>query len=192
MQSQAENKEVFLKRPDLGRLLNDESIQNIESYKQKKTEKYDVCIVIGDGLSARAIEENAYAMTLALQEQCKAEGWSLAPIIIAIGSRVALGDHVVQLLEVPMLIMMIGERPGLSSPDSMGIYYTWNAKIGNLDSTRNCISNIRPAGLSIEIATQRLIGLMRNSKKQSISGVNLKDDHQIETVQAEQKPLLLF
>ena len=74
MQSQAENKEVFLKRPNLGRLLNDESIQNIESYKQKKSEKHDVCIVIGDGLSARAIEENAYAMTIALQEQCKAEG----------------------------------------------------------------------------------------------------------------------
>ena len=192
VQSLAENKEVFLKRPDLGRILNDESIEKCQNFKAKDLQNYDACIVIGDGLSARAIEENAFAMTLSLKQQFYNEGWNLAPIVIATGSRVALGDHVVELLNIPMLVMMIGERPGLSSPDSMGIYYTWNAKKGNLDSTRNCISNIRPAGLSIEIATQRLIALMRNSKKYSISGVHLKDDHQVETIETHKKSKLLF
>nr|WP_152874934.1 ethanolamine ammonia-lyase subunit EutC [Acinetobacter portensis] len=192
VQSLAENKEVFLKRPDLGRILNDESVEKCKQYKRDNRQKFDVCIVIGDGLSALAIEENAFSMAIALKQQFEKQGWSLAPIIIATGSRVALGDHVVELLDIPMLVMMIGERPGLSSPDSMGIYYTWGAKKGNLDSTRNCISNIRPAGLSIEIATQRLMGLMINSKKHSISGVHLKDDHIIESVEIHEKPKLLF
>lgn len=192
VQSLAENKEIFLKRPDLGRILNAESIEKCKDFIAQDLQEYDACIVIGDGLSSRAIEENAFAMTLSLKQQFEDESWNLAPIIVATGSRVALGDHVAELLKIPMLIMMIGERPGLSSPDSMGIYYTWNAKKGNLDSTRNCISNIRPAGLSIEIATQRLIALMRNSKKYAISGVHLKDDHQVETIENHEIQKYLF
>ena len=192
IQSQATDKETFLKRPDLGRLLNQDSIDQLTAYQSQNSKKYDVAIVIGDGLSARAIEENAYSMVKALKEEFDQEKWNLAPIIIATGSRVALGDHVVELLKIPMVVMMIGERPGLSSPDSLGIYYTWNAKTGILDSSRNCISNIRPAGLSIQIATQRLLGLMKNSKKLQISGVKLKDDHQIEKVKSDKTTKLLF
>ena len=192
VQSQALNKEVFLKRPDLGRLLNDESQRHLIQYKAHDPKNYDVCIVIGDGLSARAINENAFKMTLSLQQHFIDLNWKLAPIVIATGSRVALGDHIVELLNIPMVIMMIGERPGLSSPDSMGIYYTLNAKSGCLDSSRNCISNIRPAGLDIPIATQRLITLMKSSKQLQISGVNLKDEHQTESVASQHKPQLLF
>lgn len=192
VQSQATNKEVFLKRPDLGRLLNEASQLQLKQYKHQNPINYDVCIVIGDGLSARAIDENAFRMTLSLQQQFISLNWKLAPIIIATGSRVALGDHIVELLNIPMVVMMIGERPGLSSPDSMGIYYTLNAKSGSLDSSRNCISNIRPAGLNIAMATQRLIALMKNSKQRQISGVNLKDEHQTESVESLHPNTLLF
>lgn len=192
VQSQAMNKEIFLKRPDLGRLLNKESQHQLKQYRHQDTNNYDVCIVIGDGLSARAINENAFKMTLSLQQHFISLNWKLAPIIIATGSRVALGDQIVELLNIPMVIMMIGERPGLSSPDSMGIYYTWNAKTGSLDSSRNCISNIRPAGLDIPIATQRLIALMKQSRQMQISGVHLKDEHQTASVKLQHQHKLLF
>jgi ethanolamine ammonia-lyase small subunit len=91
-----------------------------------------------------------------------------------------------------MLVMLIGERPGLSSPDSMGIYYTWEAKSGYLDSKRNCISNVRPAGLSIPIATQRLMNLMRQSEQLGYSGVNLKDEHEVEQVETSAPQKRLF
>ena len=190
VQSQAENKEIFLKRPDLGRLLNQDSRKKIQDYQNQHPENYDVGIVIGDGLSARAIEENAYAMTMALKALFDQEHWRLAPIVIATGSRVALGDQIAELMNIPMLIMMIGERPGLSSPDSMGIYYTWQAKTGSLDAERNCISNIRAAGLTVPIASQRLLALMRNSKKDQISGVHLKDQHEVVEIQQKSQKSL--
>lgn len=192
VQSQASDKEIYLKRPDLGRLLNGDSKQTLIDYRQNNTDEYDVCIVVGDGLSALAIEENAVAFIQSLNEQIKHEAWTLAPIMIATGSRVALGDQVAEILKAKMLVMLIGERPGLSSPDSMGIYYTWDAKTGYLDSKRNCISNVRPAGLPITVATQRLMNLMRNSKKLGLSGVNLKDEHEIQSIESDTSTRLLF
>lgn len=192
VQSQAIDKETYLKRPDLGRILDDDSKQILKDDRQNNTGEYDVCIVVGDGLSALAIEENAVAFVQNLKEQIDLEGWTLAPIVIATGSRVALGDQVAEILNAKMLVMLIGERPGLSSPDSMGIYYTWDAKTGYLDSKRNCISNVRPAGLPIAIATQRLMNLMRNSKKLGLSGVNLKDEHQIKNIESDTPSRLLF
>lgn len=185
VQSLATDKQLYLKRPDLGRFLDEDSKQALSEYQkqQKSTTQYDVCIVIGDGLSALAIEENAIPFIQALKEQIDDTQWSLAPIVIATGSRVALGDQVAEMFNAKMLVMLIGERPGLSSPDSMGIYYTWDAKTGYLDSKRNCISNVRPAGLAIPIATKRLMNLMRSSEKLGYSGVNLKDEHEIEQVE---------
>ena len=190
--SQAINKEEYLKRPDLGRLLSEDSKTMLLNYTKSNQEKYDVCIVMGDGLSALAIEENAVAFIQSMKEQIETKQWKLAPIIIAEGSRVALGDPIAEIFKAKMLIMLIGERPGLSSPDSMGIYYTWDAKSGSLDSKRNCISNVRPAGLSIPIATQRLIHLMQKSFELKLSGVNLKDDHVIEKIQHQTSPKQLF
>lgn len=192
VQSLATDKEIYLKRPDLGRLLDDESKQKIANDQYTRNENFDVCIVIGDGLSSFAIEENAVTFINALKEQIVEEKWTLAPIVIATGSRVALGDQVAELLNAKMLVMLIGERPGLSSPDSMGIYYTWDAKTGCADSKRNCISNVRPAGLSINIAIQRLMNLMRNSKQLGYSGVKLKDEHEIQQVKSTVLPRLLF
>ncbi|MCU4335905.1 ethanolamine ammonia-lyase subunit EutC [Acinetobacter dispersus] len=191
VQSQAENKELYLKRPDLGRLLSTASMQQLQQM-QKDSQAYDICIVIGDGLSARAIEENAMPFIQALIQPFAEQQWSLAPIAIATGSRVALGDQIAEIFQARMLVMLIGERPGLSSPDSMGLYYTWEAQSGCLDSQRNCISNIRPAGLSIPIATQRLLALMHNSKRLGLSGVDLKDEHMVPTVEEHHQRRLLF
>lgn len=190
--SQAETKQEYLKRPDLGRLLSTAAQEQLQQFKSVHPEAYDVCIVLGDGLSARAIEENAVPFIQHLIPYLQAEGWSIAPIVIAQGSRVALGDPVAECLQANMLIMLIGERPGLSSPDSMGIYYTWKAASGILDAKRNCISNVRPAGLSIPIATQRLMSLMRGSKKLGYSGVDLKDEHEMVSVDHADSPKRLF
>ena len=192
VQSKALDKQDYLKRPDLGRVLNQASSQALIDVKRSGANSYDVCIVIGDGLSALAIEENAVAFITALKSQIDAEQWSIAPLVIATGSRVALGDEVAEIFNANMLVMLIGERPGLSSPDSMGIYYTWNAQSGYLDSKRNCISNVRPAGLSIAIATQRLMNLMRQSQKLGYSGVNLKDEHDLEMVETPHTSKRLF
>ena len=192
VQSQAQDKQEYLKRPDFGRLLNKTSQQRLQDFNKNHTQHFDVCIVVGDGLSALAIEENAFEMIRSLQSKMEQQQWTLAPIIIAKGSRVALGDEVAERLNANMLVMLIGERPGLSSPDSMGIYYTWHAKSGSLDSKRNCISNIRPAGLSIPIATERLINLMRQSELLGYSGVNLKDEHEVEQVATSAPQKRLF
>ncbi|WP_336151118.1 ethanolamine ammonia-lyase subunit EutC [Acinetobacter pittii] len=192
VQSNASNIEIYLKRPDLGRQLSNSSKEALIKKYAENTQEYDVCIVVGDGLSARAIEANAISFITMLNEQIQQENWSLAPITIATGSRVALGDEVAEIFKASMLVMLIGERPGLSSPDSMGIYYTWNAYSGCLDAKRNCISNVRSAGLSIPVAVQRLIALMKKSKQLGFSGVNLKDEHQLSNIDFEETQKLLF
>ena len=181
IESCAIDKDIYLKRPDLGRELSEPSRQMLKTKAHEKAH-YDVVIVLGDGLSARAIEDNATPFVSALLEACQQQMWSVAPLILASGSRVALGDEVAEILNADMLVMLIGERPGLSSPDSMGIYYTWKAHKGCHDAMRNCISNVRPAGLSNQIALQRLMGLLQQSKKLGISGVQLKDEHEITAV----------
>lgn len=192
VESNAKDKQTYLKRPDLGRQLSKDSKERLVNKFSNKAEKYDVCIVVGDGLSARAIESSAISFILSLAKQIQQEDWALAPVIIATGSRVALGDDVAEILKAPMLVMLIGERPGLSSPDSMGVYYTWDAHTGSTDAQRNCISNVRTAGLSIPIATQRLIKLMKNSKQLGFSGVDLKDEHQVPNIQQTDSSQLLF
>jgi ethanolamine ammonia-lyase small subunit len=172
------NKDIYLKRPDLGRELSESSRQMLQTM-QAEQQPYDVLIVAGDGLSARAIEDNAVSFIAKLQEACVQQGWRVAPVVIAMGSRVALGDEIAQILQAKMLVMLIGERPGLSSPDSMGIYYTWQAKKGCHDAMRNCISNVRPAGLDEVTAVQRLLALMRKSEQLQLSGVDLKDEHEM-------------
>ncbi|TCB67028.1 ethanolamine ammonia-lyase subunit EutC [Acinetobacter sp. ANC 4178] len=184
----AVDKDTYLKRPDLGRELSETSRQMLTAM-QSVQQQYDVLIVAGDGLSARAIEDNAASFITKMFDACAQQGWSVAPIVVATGSRVALGDEIAQILNAQMLVMLIGERPGLSSPDSMGIYYTWQAQKGCHDAMRNCISNVRPAGLDEVTAVQRLIALMSKSKQLQFSGVNLKDEHEM-TIEQGQSQLL--
>jgi len=133
-------------------------------------------LVVVDGLSAWAIEQNAAPFLVILQRRLAAENWSIAPICIALQGRVALGDEVGELLGAKAVVVLIGERPGLSSPDSMGLYLTWMPRVGLTDAGRNCISNVRPAGLSLDEAADKLHHLLAQAHKRQLSGVELKDE----------------
>ncbi|MEH6561629.1 MAG: ethanolamine ammonia-lyase light chain EutC, partial [Marinobacter sp.] len=139
--------------------------------------KSDVAIVIVDGLSSSAIQNNAVPMVTQFLRDLEEEAgdWLLAPLIIVEQGRVAIGDEIGECLGASVVVVLIGERPGLSSPDSLGIYLSWGPKSGLSDARRNCISNVRPAGLSFEHASQRLLYLMREARRLGISGVSLKD-----------------
>lgn len=192
IESCAVDKPNYLKRPDLGRTLSESSRVKLQAFQVAHPAQYDVVIVIGDGLSARAIEENAAAMVTQLMHEFHQLNWSVAALVIAQGCRVALGDEVAQLLNAQMLIMLIGERPGLSSPDSMGVYYTYAPQQHSHDAMRNCISNVRIAGLSTTVATQRLLALMQKSRIIQCSGVKLKDEHELCITDDSAQPKRLF
>jgi ethanolamine ammonia-lyase small subunit len=177
LHSQAENRSEYLQRPDFGRKLNSTSIDVLKTYDEECEQTYDLAFVVVDGLSAFAIEENItpflneFIPTLNASE----ESWSIAPISIVEQGRVAIGDHIGELLNAACVIVLIGERPGLSSPDSMGLYLTWNPKVGCTDAYRNCISNIRLAGLNYKEASRKALYLLREARLKKLSGVLLKD-----------------
>lgn len=163
----------YLQRPDLGRSLDQPSR---ELLSQAAPAGCDVALVLADGLSAQAIEHNARPLLALLLPQLERDGWTQGPLVIAQQARVALGDEVGQLLKARAVVVLIGERPGLSSPDSMGIYMTWNARPGLTDESRNCISNIRPAGMSHAQAARKLLYLLNEARSRGVSGVALKDE----------------
>lgn len=175
LHSRAENRPVYLQRPDKGRRLDADSRARLEALP-KPAEPYDVVFVIGDGLSAFAIEENAVKFLDVMLPQLSAGGWRVAPLCIVEEARVAIGDEIGEVLGAKMVVILIGERPGLSSPDSMGIYLTFSPRIGLTDESRNCISNVRPAGLSYDHAAYKLSYLMTEARRRGLSGVNLKDE----------------
>jgi ethanolamine ammonia-lyase small subunit len=142
----------------------------------KPATPYDVAFVIGDGLSAMAIEENAVPFLDVMLPSLSKSDWQVAPLCIVKEARVAIGDEIGELLGAKLVVILIGERPGLSSPDSMGIYMTLNPRVGLTDESRNCISNIRPEGLSYEHAAYKLNYLMSEARRRGVSGVNLKDE----------------
>jgi ethanolamine ammonia-lyase small subunit len=162
--SAAKNRAEFVRRPDLGRrLLHPESLTRGE---------YDAVIIVADGLSAMAVHRHAAPVLDGLLPLL--DGWKLAPIVIARQARVAIGDEIGERLGAKMSVILIGERPGLSSPDSLGAYLTWGPRIGRNDAERNCVSNIRDEGLKPALAAQRIAMLMKASLGQQISGVHLK------------------
>lgn len=177
--SAAENRNIYLQRPDLGRRLDAASRRMLEALRGEdrgNARPYDLAFVIVDGLSALAIEQNAMPLLQTVMSRLRSENWSLAPIGIVSQGRVAIGDEVGQLLAAKAVVVLIGERPGLSSPDSMGLYLTWEPRVGLTDESRNCISNVRPAGLRHEDAAFKLHYLLSESRKRQLSGVGLKDD----------------
>ncbi|RSZ60160.1 ethanolamine ammonia-lyase subunit EutC [Massilia atriviolacea] len=167
----------YLQRPDLGRVLDAPSRASLQAAAPASC---DLAIVIGDGLSALAIAHNARpfvaALLARLGEVAQQEQWRLGPIAIARQARVALGDEIGALLNARAVAVLIGERPGLSSPDSMGVYLSWAPRVGLSDADRNCISNVRPAGLSYDQAAYRLHYLLTQARQRGLSGVLLKDD----------------
>jgi ethanolamine ammonia-lyase small subunit len=175
LHSAAGNRPVYLQRPDKGRRLDDASREALAA-APKSAVPYDVAFVIGDGLSSFAIEENAAAFLDVMTPALTASNWNIAPLVLVKEARVAVGDEVGELLGASMVVVLIGERPGLSSPDSMGIYMTLNPRVGLTDESRNCISNVRREGLSYEGAAHKLLYLMTEARRRGLSGVQLKDE----------------
>jgi ethanolamine ammonia-lyase small subunit len=175
LHSAAGNRPVYLQRPDKGRRLDEASREALISAPQPPS-PYDVVFVIGDGLSSFAVEENAAPFLDVMVPSLVAAGWRIAPLVLVKEARVAVGDEVGELLSATMVVVLIGERPGLSSPDSMGIYRTLKPRVGLTDESRNCISNVRREGLSYEGAAHKLFYLMTEARKRGLSGVQLKDE----------------
>lgn len=167
--SRAADRQDYLQRPDLGRVLA------AESRRVLTRDSFDVCIVTADGLSARATATHAPLLVRALRSYL--HDLRLAPLVIATQARVALGDEIADALSATLVIMLIGERPGLTSADSLGAYLTYAPRPGETrDSERNCVSNIRPDGLPIEAAARLIGSLMRLALARKLTGIALKQD----------------
>ncbi|HWX11375.1 MAG TPA: ethanolamine ammonia-lyase subunit EutC [Trinickia sp.] len=169
--SAAPDRMHYLQRPDLGRRLSDDSRAALA---QIEMEPPDIVFVIADGLSAFAASRQAIPLLLAIRP--KLVDWRLAPIVVARQARVALGDEIGAMLRAKFVAMLIGERPGLSSPDSLGIYVTYEPRVGRTDAERNCISNVRPEGLDHEAAAHKLHYLLTQGRRLRLTGVGLKDN----------------
>jgi ethanolamine ammonia-lyase small subunit len=185
LHSAAANRDSYLQRPDLGRKLSDESAQTLRDYALAHPGGVDLAIVVADGLSALAVHRHTLPFLTRMEEQIKAEGWSVSPVMLVAQGRVAVADEIGELLGAKMVVILIGERPGLSSPDSLGLYFTYGPKVGLTDAYRNCISNVRLEGLSYGMAAHRLLYLMREACRRQLSGVNLKDEAQIHTLESD-------
>ncbi|CCE04098.1 ethanolamine ammonia-lyase, small subunit (light chain) [Bradyrhizobium sp. STM 3843] len=170
--SRAANRRDYLSRPDLGRRLDSLSAQRLASAEQGR----DVVIVIGDGLSPKGVHAHATPLVRALLPRLAAAEIAVGPVVIASGARVALGDEIGELLGARLVAMLIGERPGLSAPDSLGAYLTFAPRIGRSDAERNCVSNIHRAGLSYDEAAAKIAWLAREGLKLQLTGVALKDE----------------
>ena len=133
-------------------------------------------IVVGDGLSSTAIHRNTIPFLQELRPRLEILGITLGPIVLTHQARVAIGDDIASALQAKAVAVLIGERPGLSSPDSLGVYLTWQPQVGLLDSERNCISNVRPEGLTYPEAAHKLSWLLNEAFRRQLSGVNLKDE----------------
>lgn len=172
VRSKVIDRKDYLLRPDKGRLLSDESTDMLQNSVQNPV---DSCIIIADGLSANAV--NAHSIKLIQFLLPLLKDWTFSPVILAKEGRVALSDPIGELLKARISLILIGERPGLSSPESMGAYITYHPKQGNTDEKRNCVSNIQPDGLSYEAAALKIAYLLQQMRTKQISGVLFKDNY---------------
>jgi ethanolamine ammonia-lyase small subunit len=178
LHSKAADRQNYLQRPDLGRTLNEASLQRLRASTPSPGETYDLAIVLADGLSALAVEHHAVPLLAALFLRLVEASPALrvAPLCIVEQGRVAIGDEIAQALPAALVIVLIGERPGLSSPDSLGAYITWKPQPGRTtDAERNCISNIRAEGLSYNQAAARLLHYICEARIKHGTGTTLKD-----------------
>jgi ethanolamine ammonia-lyase small subunit len=170
-ESRARDRRSYLLRPDLGRRLEDGSRKRLATHAAK----YDLSIVCADGLSARAVQSHAAPLLSLVIPTLRHQSWRLAPCTFVAQGRVAIGDEIGEVLGAGMVAVLIGERPGLTSPDSLGVYVTWAPAIGRRDSERNCLSNIRPQGLDYAGAAAKLLYLLNEGRRRRLTGVQLKD-----------------
>jgi ethanolamine ammonia-lyase small subunit len=185
LHSAAPERNSYLQRPDLGRALDAASRALLEQRAALTPSSNELALtppnnelalVIADGLSALAIEQNVRPFLKALRARLAQDAWTFAPTVIVRQGRVAIGDEIGALLGARAVLVLIGERPGLSSPDSMGLYLTWAPQVGLTDAARNCISNVRPAGLDYDAAAYKLHYLLSEARRRNLSGVDLKDE----------------
>lgn len=193
LHSAAPDRGAYLQRPDLGRRLDaasrdsllaanaarGQAVEDVHAPLAGSTDPqraYDVAFVVADGLSALAIASHALPFLQTVLPRLSAQGWRVAPLALVEQGRVAVADEVGELLGAKLVVILIGERPGLSSPDSMGLYLTWMPRVGLSDASRNCISNVRPAGLPLADAADKLLWLMTEARRRGLSGVALKDE----------------
>lgn len=172
VRSAVDSREEYLRRPDLGRRLSSGSREALAARRGD----FDLAIVVADGLSSTAVHQNAAPFVSALLPLLARQGLRLALTVVAREARVALGDEVGEALGARAVAVLIGERPGLSSPDSLGAYLTFGPRAGLTDANRNCISNIRPEGLAYEQAAFKLSWLIAEAFRRSLTGVGLKDE----------------
>jgi ethanolamine ammonia-lyase small subunit len=171
--SRAPDRLTYLQRPDLGRRLTPAHADALDGLRAGR--RFDLAFVVADGLSARAVHEHAPAL---IAETCRIldSGWSIAPVTLVKQGRVAVGDEVGERLGAGLVVIAIGERPGLSSPDSLGLYITHAPRVGLTDASRNCISNVRPAGLPVAAAAAKLVHLLNEARSRGLTGIGLKDE----------------
>jgi ethanolamine ammonia-lyase small subunit len=179
VKSQASDRAIYLRRPDLGRRLHPESAAMLA---EVPPQPWDLVFVVADGLSAGAVQTHAAPMIRACLERLP--GWRVAPIVLAEQARVALGDEVGDLLGAQLCLLLVGERPGLSVPDSLGIYMTYRPTLGRRDSERNCLSNIHADGMSYAVAADKATWLAREAVRLRLTGVDLKENAPTEAVSA--------
>jgi ethanolamine ammonia-lyase small subunit len=180
LDSAAVDRLTYLQRPDLGRRLSDAARAQLSSAvgitQAQEDRIYDLAFVIADGLSSLAIARNAVPFLQAVQQRIAPRNWTQAPPTIVRQGRVAIGDEIGSLLRTRLVVVMIGERPGLSSPDSMGLYLSWMPRTGMTDAERNCISNVRPEGMRYDEAAGKLDYLLAEAHRRGLTGVGLKDE----------------
>jgi ethanolamine ammonia-lyase small subunit len=164
----------YLRRPDLGRRLDQASVQFLAGWQAGPAGR--LAIVIGDGLSPAAVHTHALELMRKLLPQLAASRIEVGAVVVARGARVALGDDIGALLKASMAVVLIGERPGLSAPDSLGAYLTFAPQIGRTDADRNCVSNIHREGLSYDEAAFRIAWLIREGLARKLTGIALKDE----------------
>jgi len=176
VESAAPDRAAYLARPDLGRRLSADSRQ---AFAGLRNAPCDLAFVVADGLSAAAVQAHAAGLLEALKPWIARGGWRVAPVVVARQARVALGDEIGQALGARAVAVLIGERPGLSSPDSLGAYLTFDPRVGRADAERNCISNIRREGLAYDEAAFKLAWLIGEAFRLRLTGVALKDESDI-------------
>jgi ethanolamine ammonia-lyase small subunit len=169
LHSSAPDRQTYLQRPDLGRTLDERSRELLAKQEGREA---DIAFVIADGLSALAVERHATPLLQSLLPQL--DGWSIAPVCVVEQGRVAIGDEIGESLRARIAVVLIGERPGLSSPDSLGAYVTWAPRPGRTDAERVCISNIRPEGLGYVDAAAQLCSVLVDARRNQLTGVAVR------------------
>jgi ethanolamine ammonia-lyase small subunit len=181
--SQAPDRQTYLLRPDLGRQLLEADRERLVPHPGT------MAFVVCDGLSATAVARHAATVLARAVPALQRQGLSVAPVVLASQGRVALGDAIGEALQAEAVAVLIGERPGLSAADSLGIYLTWQPRRGRTDAERNCISNVRPAGLPPDEAADKLLWLIAEMRRLRLTGIGLKDEQGAAVLEPTQESL---